>query len=209
MNNKPQAPATERNRDAILDVLRQEFAQASTVLEIGSGTGQHAVYFGDRMPWLEWQTSDRPDYHAGINAWIAESFVHNVRPPLDLDVERVKQLADSYDAVFSANTAHIMNFDAVICMFNLVGRSLRERGVFCLYGPFNLEGRFTSQSNEAFDRSLRSQDPGMGIRDLEALHGLGKENGLRLLRRYAMPANNMLLVWTKEQQTEGELNGES
>lgn len=203
------APATERNRDAILDVLRQEFAQVAKVLEIGSGTGQHAVYFGDRMPWLEWQTSDRSDNRAGINAWIAESSVRNVRPPLELDVEQVTQLADIYDAVFSANTAHIMSFDAVICMFAIVGRSLRESGVFCLYGPFNLEGNFTSQSNEAFDRSLRSQDPGMGIRDLESLQALGMENGLRMLRRYAMPANNMLLVWTKEQSTEGELNGES
>ncbi len=209
MNDKPTAPATDRNRDAILEVLRQEFEQVSSVLEIGSGTGQHAIYFGDKMPWLEWQTSDRSENHPGINAWVAESSLHNVRSALDLDVEKVTQLAEVYDAVFSANTAHIMSFDAVICMFAIVGRTLREGGVFCLYGPFKLDGDFTSPSNQAFDRSLRSQDPKMGIRDFETLLELGMENGLRTVRRYALPANNMLLVWRKEQQTEDVLNGES
>lgn len=203
------APATDRNRDAILDVLSEEFEQVSSVLEIGSGTGQHAVYFADKMPWIEWQTSDRPENHSGINAWVAESSLHNVRPPLDLDVEKVTQLAGVYDGVFSANTAHIMSFDAVVCMFAIVGRTLREGGVFCLYGPFKLDGDFTSPSNEAFDRSLRSQDPNMGIRDFETLLEFGTENGLRTVRRYAMPANNMLLVWRKEPQTESGLNGES
>ncbi|MGI9260619.1 MAG: DUF938 domain-containing protein [Woeseiaceae bacterium] len=198
---KPSAPATDRNRDAILEVLREELSEASSVLEIGSGTGQHAVYFGDRMPWLDWQTSDRAENHAGINAWIAESSFRNVRRPLDLDVRATTRLVDDYDAVFSANTAHIMSFAAVVCMFKIVARALRNGGVFCLYGPFNLDGKFTSPSNEAFDQSLRSQDPEMGIRDLESLQELGAENRLNLLRRYAMPANNLLLVWTKAHDT--------
>ncbi|MGI9205559.1 MAG: DUF938 domain-containing protein [Woeseiaceae bacterium] len=203
MSEKPSAPATERNRDAILEVLRDELREFSTVLEIGSGTGQHAVYFSDMMPWLDWQTSDRLVNHAGIDAWIAESSLRNVRRPLDLDVQAPSPLTEVYDAVFSANTAHIMSFAAVVCMFELVGRLLRLDGVFCLYGPFNLEGKFTSASNETFDRSLRSQDPNMGIRDLESLQELGRDNRMQLLRRYAMPANNMLLVWTRSDQSEG------
>lgn len=201
MLEKPSAPATDSNRDAILEVLREELSEASSVLEIGSGTGQHAVYFGDKMPWLDWQTSDRAENHAGINAWIAESSFRNVRRPLDLDVLATTRLAGVYDAVFSANTAHIMSFDAVVCMFMIVGRALQHGGVFCLYGPFNLGGKFTSPSNEAFDRSLRLQDPEMGIRDLESLQELGAEHGLQLIRRYAMPANNMLLVWKKVHHT--------
>lgn len=127
----------------------------------------------------------------------------NVRPPLDLDVQVESRLPNTYDAVFSANTAHIMSFAAVTCMFAIVGRVLRAGGVFCLYGPFNLGGKFTSASNEAFDGSLRRQDPEMGIRDLESLQELGLKNGLQMLRRYAMPANNMLVVWQKAEQTKG------
>lgn len=209
VNNKPAAPATDRNRDAILEVLLQELEGVSSVLEIGSGTGQHAVYFGGKMPWLEWQTSDRYENHQGINAWVAESLSSNVRPPLDLDVQKVTQLTDVYDAVFSANTSHIMSFDAVICMFAIVGRALQPGGAFCLYGPFNLDGDFTSTSNANFDRSLRSQDPKMGIRDLESLLELGVENGLQMRRRYAMPANNMMLVWRKERRIKGMQNDET
>ncbi len=197
MNEKPSAPATERNRDAILEVLREELSEISSVLEIGSGTGQHAVFFGASMPWLDWQTSDRSVNHAGISAWITESAVSNVRPPLDLDVQQAPKLPNTYAAVFSANTAHIMSFAAVTCMFAIVGRVLRSGGIFCLYGPFKLDGNFTSSSNEAFDSSLRQQDPQMGIRDLESLQELGQDNGLEMLRRYAMPANNMLVVWKK------------
>jgi SAM-dependent methyltransferase len=198
MNGKPEAPATDRNREAILAVLRIEFETAQSVLEIGSGTGQHAVYFGRELAWLQWQTSDRQANHDGINAWLADASLANVCPPLILDVEEVRNVPGNYDAVFSANTAHIMNFDAVTCMFGLVGDSLAASGCFCLYGPFNIDGEFTSASNKAFDQSLKSQDPRMGIRDLESLHALAAGSGLSHARSYAMPANNMLIVWRRD-----------
>lgn len=196
-NAGPHAPATERNRDSILEVLRNEFEHARSVLEIGSGTGQHAIFFGRELPWLAWQTSDREQNHDGIKAWLDGAALKNVLPPLSLDVEEVGEIPGGYDAVFSANTAHIMNFDAVKCMFTIVGSCLATKGCFCLYGPFKVDGDFTSESNEAFDISLKSQDPRMGIRELESLHELADDNGLRHDRSYAMPANNMLIVWRK------------
>lgn len=198
MTTRPDAPAARRNRDVILDLLLNEFQDARSVLEIGSGTGQHAIHFAAALSWLQWQTSDRKSNHEGINGWIASAGPANVQPPLDLDVLQTTELHGSYDSVFSANTAHIMSFAAVECMFELVGRILPTGGLFCLYGPFNLDGNFTSESNERFDHSLRSQDPEMGIRDLNDLDQIGKENGLAQVRRYAMPANNMLVVWQKQ-----------
>ncbi len=194
---KQSAPATERNRDAILGVLTREFRAATSVLEIGSGTGQHAVFFAESFPALRWQTSDRLENHAAINAWVEDAGLDNVLSPLEIDVLDVDSVAGHYDGIFSANTAHIMSFAAVIKMFGLVGRVLSDDGLFCLYGPFNLNGEFTSESNAAFDRSLKSQDASMGIRDLEAIVDLAGQNGMRELRRYTMPANNMLVVWQK------------
>lgn len=197
MNRKPEAPATDRNREPILEVLKSEFEHAQSVLEIGSGTGQHAVFFGPELPWLRWQTSDRPENHEGIQTWLLYASVTNVGGPLDLDVEQVDALPDNYDAVFSANTAHIMSFDAVVCMFRLVGKCLVSDGRFCLYGPFKMSGDFTSESNRTFDESLRARDPKMGIRELEDLHDLACVNKLTHIKSYAMPANNMLVVWQK------------
>jgi cyclopropane fatty-acyl-phospholipid synthase-like methyltransferase len=191
---RPDAPATARNRDAILAVLGDELQDRRSVLEIGSGTGQHAVYFGPRLPHLQWQTSDVADNHAGIAAWIDSTECANVLPPIDLDVLATTTLDGRFDAVFSANTAHIMSFAAVTAMFRLVGDVLTNEGIFCLYGPFNVDGQFTSESNARFDQSLRAQDPDMGIRDLADLEGLADASNLELARRYAMPSNNMLLV---------------
>jgi len=195
---KQSAPATERNRDAIHEVLEREYRDVNSVLEIGSGTGQHAVFFAEKFPNLVWQTSDRAENHPAINAWIADAPTDNVRSPLLIDVLHVDHVPGSYDAIFSANTAHIMSFPAVVRMFKLAGVILGSGGLFCLYGPFKLDGEFTSASNEAFDDALKSQDELMGIRDLEALDELAEGNGMRALRRYTMPANNMLIVWQKE-----------
>lgn len=197
MSEKPNAPATERNREAILQVLQTEFRDTKSVLEIGSGTGQHAVFLASELPHLTWQSSDRQINHAGINAWIAEARLENVLPPLALDVQDTETLSAAYDAVFSANTAHIMSFAAVECMFRIVGSCLAEEGVFCLYGPFNQDGTFSSPSNEQFDASLKAQDAAMGIRDLADLDALAKANGMRRIRLYAMPANNNIAVWQK------------
>jgi cyclopropane fatty-acyl-phospholipid synthase-like methyltransferase len=197
MREKPNSPATARNARPILEVIRYEFRDVETVLEIGSGTGQHAVTFADALIHLCWQTSDLEQNHTGISAWLDEAALPNTRAPLALDVLSDNRSHDTYDAVFSANTSHIMSFSAVESMFALVGRVLQQGGVFCLYGPFQRNGGHNSQSNAQFDRSLQERDAGMGIRDLEDLDELGAANRLARVRLYAMPANNYLAVWTK------------
>jgi cyclopropane fatty-acyl-phospholipid synthase-like methyltransferase len=195
MPAKPDAPATQRNSEPILEVLRLEFGHARTALEIGSGTGQHAVRFAAELPHLNWQTSDRTDRHDGIRAWIVDSQLPNLGLPIELDVLSWVDSGKRYDAVFSANTAHIMGIDAVAAMFRIVASVVNAQGVFCLYGPFNEGGRFTSDSNESFDQSLRAQDPQMGIRNIEELDDMAGRNGMQRVRTYAMPANNQLAVW--------------
>lgn len=202
MVERPFADATARNAEPILEVLRQEFRNCTDVLEIGSGTGQHAVRFATELRHLQWQTSDLDENHAGIRAWIVETGLPNVRAPLSLDVMTADPEAASYDAVYSSNTAHIMSFDAVIRMFAIVGKVLRPDGVFCLYGPIRKGGEFNTESNAAFDVNLRSRDATMGIRDLEALDGLAAEHGLQRTSLYAVPANNLVAVWHK---TEGAI----
>lgn len=198
MTERPSAPATERNREAILEILTDQFSSRSSVLEIGSGTGQHAVYFASRLPHLIWQTSDRVQNHAGINAWIDSAAESNVKRPLEIDVQSPPPIAASYEAVFSANTAHIMSAKAIEAMFELVGTALSAGGgIFCLYGPFNRSGEFTSESNARFDASLRSQDPLMGIRNLEDMDTLAEREGMQRHRLYAMPANNFVVIWRR------------
>ena len=199
MTNKPFAAAAERNARPILEVLRKEFARSRRILEIGSGTGQHAVYFGAELRHLTWQTSDLVQNHAGIRAWVDDAEFANVLAPLAVDVLNARLPAGSYDGVFAANTAHIMSLVAVERMFALAGHVLVAGGVFCLYGPFRQNATFDTESNAAFDRALRHQDPDMGIRDLEALDVFGAEQGLCRERLHAMPANNCLAVWIKSQ----------
>ena len=194
---KPNAPSALRNQNAILEVISGEFQDCKAVLEIGSGTGQHAIFFASQMSWLTWQTSDLVANHQGINAWLEDAALDNVKAPLVLDVEAPLQTDDKFDAVFSANTAHIMSIAAVESMFSTAGRCLIDGGRFCLYGPFNQNGTFTSDSNRDFDANLRSQDPAMGIRDLEILDGFAETNGLHRTSLYAMPANNMISIWSK------------
>lgn len=193
---KPCASAAVRNAAPILGVLRHELRDCSTVFEIGSGTAQHAVTFAAALPGLSWQTSDLAQSHAGMRAWIAEAGLANVLAPISFDVLSAELPPDRYDAVFSANTAHIMSYEAVCRMFELVGGMLQRPGVFCLYGPFSRGGAFSTASNDAFDASLRARNPAMGIRDLDDLEALAGENGMQLTRVYAMPANNLLVVWT-------------
>jgi len=196
MSEPPFAEYAARNTRPLLEVLRREFRAASDVLEIGSGTGQHAVAFGKELGHLLWHTSDLDENHAGIAAWIDQAGPDNVRAPLSLDVRNASLRPASFDAVFSANTAHIMGIDAVRAMFALVGDVLMAPGVFCLYGPFRVGGKFNAASNEAFDRSLRERRAGMGIRDLEVLDEFGTSSGLTRRRLYAMPSNNYVGVWT-------------
>jgi len=198
MQTRPHAPATRRNRDSILEVLTTEFETCSAVLEIGSGTGEHAVYFARHLPHLTWQPSDRPPNLAGISAWVDDAALENVPAPIPWDVLEGRWPRGAYDAVFSANTAHIMSERAVEAMFAASGSVLRDGGKFALYGPFNLGGKPTSESNRQFDESLRARDPAMGIRDLEWLDEIAMAADLRPCRRYAMPSNNMISVWRHE-----------
>lgn len=197
LTDKPFSQACENNKEPILSVLRRAFAGASRVLEIGSGTGQHAVYFAPRLPHLFWIPGDLEENHAGIKAWMEEYPSQNLAAPVVLDVREEAWAVDNVDAVFSANTAHIMHWPEVVRMFRGVSQLLPPGGVFVLYGPFNYAGRYTSDSNERFDTSLRARDPGMGIRDFEAIEELAVGGGMSLWEDVAMPANNRSLVWRK------------
>ena len=194
---KPFSPSCVENRVPILRVLQPRLSGRSRLLEIGSGTGQHAVYFAPELSHLHWQTSDCRDQHAGIQAWLEEAALPNVAPPLALDVLEDDWPDATFDAVFSANTAHIMSWSQVECFIHGVGRVLQTDGVLCLYGPFNYNGRYTSESNARFDSWLKSRDPLSGVRDFAALDELARTAGLVFKRDYAMPANNRTLVWSK------------
>lgn len=195
---KPYAESCDQNRDPILAVLREEFADCRTILEIGSGTGQHAVHFAQCLPHLQWQTSDQREYHPGIHAWLDEAGLPNTRPPLPLKMGHDPWPEQRYDGIFSANTVHIMSWPEVEQLFAGIGTALLPGGRFCLYGPFNYNGRFTSDSNARFDQWLKSRDPLSGVRDFEALDRLAQAAGMELLRDHAMPANNRILVWQKK-----------
>jgi len=192
---KPFSQACENNKGPILEVLRGAFAEARSVLEIGSGTGQHAAHMAAGLPHLVWQPSDLPQNHPGIASWIRG--VGNALPPVALDVNDADWPVSECDAVFSANTAHIMHWPSVVRMFEGIGRVLVPGGVFALYGPFRYGGEHTSASNARFDRSLRATDPGMGIRDFEAVDALAGACAMRLVEDHAMPANNRTLVWRR------------
>ncbi len=193
---KPFSQACENNKEPILGVLRNTFANASRVVEIGSGTGQHAVFFARHMPWLVWQTTDLPQHHAGIRCWL-EQGPDNALPPLALDVMSDDWPVASMEALFTANTLHIMSWEAVKGFFRGAGERMLAGGMMCVYGPFNYAGAFTSDSNASFDAWLRQRDPLGGIRDFEAVDLLASRAGFRLFADSAMPANNRLLCWQR------------
>lgn len=194
--DKPFSEACENNKGPILQVLRSAFQDRTAVLEIGSGTGQHAVFFAAALPHLSWQTSDLAANHQGIRRWLEDAGLANLQPPLDLNVTQ-PLWPTGFDAVFTANTTHIMPWTAVVAMFQRIGERLPPGGCFCQYGPFNYAGAYTSQSNARFDHWLRQQDPLRGIRDFEAVAALATEAGLKLEADHEMPANNRLLQWRK------------
>ena len=196
MSKLPFSDACERNKDPILEKLREHFAASTRVLEIGSGTGQHALHFAAALPQLVWQTSEVPGQLDAVRAWLAARGLPNVLAPIELDV-RGEWPAGSFDAIFSANTLHIMGWDGVCALFRGVARCLAPGGVLAIYGPFNYGGRHTSDSNAAFDDLLRRRDPASGIRDREAVEELARAAGLEPVADHAMPANNRLLVWTR------------
>jgi cyclopropane fatty-acyl-phospholipid synthase-like methyltransferase len=194
---KPHSPACERNQAPILAQLQLRLRHCQRVLEIASGTGQHAVYFASAMPHLLWQPSDLSVHHAGIKAWLDEAQLPNILPPLLLDVNQADWGVSPVDAVFNANTVHIVSWSAVCNLFAGVARVLVTHGIFCLYGPFNYGGAYTSASNAEFDSWLQARDIDSGIRDFEAICELATAHGLALQTDIAMPSNNRLLVFYK------------
>jgi cyclopropane fatty-acyl-phospholipid synthase-like methyltransferase len=191
---KPRSPACQRNREPILDVLREQFADRRHVLEIGSGTGEHAVHFAAALPQLTWQSSDRPENLPGIRAWLDDARLPNTPAPLEFDVGG-DWPAGPFDAVFSANTLHIMRWDEVQQLFARLPTILARDSVVVIYGPFNHGGRYSSESNAAFDRWLKERGEHMAIRDAEAVDALASQAGLQLVADIAMPANNRCRVW--------------
>lgn len=192
---KPFSQACENNKAPILAVLEAVFSKATRVLEIGSGTGQHAVHFAAGLPHLQWQTSDVPAHHEGINAWLNDAALPNLLPPVALQVGKDVFPASGYDAVYSANTAHIMFADEVALMMAGIAELLPAGGVFCQYGPFIYQGRFSSASNQAFHQSLLQRGLG-GYKSIEDLKRWAGPS-LVLGDIFDMPANNLCLIWTK------------
>jgi len=194
---KPFSESCEQNKDPILAVLKQELANIETVLEIGSGTGQHAVYFSTQLNHLHWITSDLQENHYAIQQWLDDATESNIEGPLLLDVNQSDWLDESVCAIYSANSAHIMSWPSVVNMMKGVAKTLRKGGIFCLYGPFNYKGDYTSDSNRNFDGWLKQRDADSGIREFEKLNYLAYENNMILKQDYEMPANNRLVVWVK------------
>lgn len=205
-SDKPFSAAAERNREPILDVLRQHFADRRRVLEIGSGTGQHAAHFAQALSPLVWQPTDRDENLDGIRSWCGEAALPNLRMPLTLDVNHPSdwttlraacELPDGYDAVYSANTLHIMSWLEVEKMFQCLPTVMSAHARLAIYGPFKLGGQHTSASNAAFDQALRAAVPHRGIRDLETIDRLAIEAGLTLLEDRPLPANNRCVIWQR------------
>jgi len=198
---KPYSESCEQNQVPIFEILRETLANQRRVLEIASGTGQHAVYFGRALPHLIWQTSELVQNHAGILAWLNESKLPNVLPPVAIDVNDDRWPIEIVDTVFNANTVHIISWSEVERMFAGIARILSTGGILCLYGPYNYKGKFTSESNAHFDVWLKSRNKNSGVRDFEAINRLAETYGLFLLRDVAMPSNNRTLVWQRAPNT--------
>jgi SAM-dependent methyltransferase len=202
MMSRRDAPATHRNRDPILEVLARWLTDPARVLEIASGTGQHAIYFARFLSHVSWQPSDAdPDALASIGSWIADEGPSNVANPIELDASAAtwptEVGAHSFDAIFNANMIHISPWRVAEGLFEGAGRVLCDEGVVFLYGPFFERGRAAAPSNIAFDEDLRRRNPEWGIRHLEAIEDLARRAGLGLVEKNEMPANNKLIVFRK------------
>jgi len=194
----PFSAACDRNKDPILEVLRVRFADRTQVLEIGSGTGQHAVHFARALNHLTWHPTEQLSYLQDLNERVKLEGPHNLRTPTLLDVRQALWPLRNVDAVFTSNTLHIMSWPEVLALFRGVGGVLAPGGVLGVYGPFRYQGRYTSDSNKEFDRMLQERDPDSGLRDIEDVTVLAGQYGLRLDADHDLPANNRLLIFTKE-----------
>lgn len=194
-NEKPNSPSCERNRDPILAVLEAYFSGRRRVLEIGSGTGQHAVHFAAAMPQWQWQCSDVSENLPGIRQWLDEAALPNTPEPIEFDVARDDWPSERYDAVFSANSLHIMSWSEVLALFRGLQNVLEADARVVVYGPFSDNGQFSSDSNAQFDQWLKARAQHMGIRDQSAVEALATTAGLELIAAVPMPANNRCLIW--------------
>ena len=194
--NKPFSQACENNKSPILSLLVKAFSKSKTVLEVGSGSGQHAVYFAPNMTWLSWQTSDMLINHQGISQWLQDYPAGNLLHPIELDLNHPWPI-EKVDAIYTANTLHIVSWSLVQAFFKGVSQHLNTQGKLCIYGPFNYHGKYSSESNAGFDVWLKERDSESAIRDIEAITALAEKAGLLLDHDHAMPANNRLLVFTK------------
>lgn len=192
--NRPYASASEQNKQVIFDAIEKYLE--GRILEIGSGTGQHAVFFAEQNPGLVWQTSDLAGNLAGIASWIKESGLTNLPAPIELDVLG-EWPTQHFDLVYSANTFHIMDQEMVAQCIHEVGECLEPGGLFAVYGPFNYGGEYTAPSNARFDQFLKARDPASGIKDFDWLDPLATCAGLNLLEDIDMPANNRTIIWQK------------
>lgn len=197
MTQKPYSQSCENNKSPILEVIREVFKKSVVVWEIGSGTGQHACYFASQLPHLIWQPTDVIENLAGIKLWHNDASLDNLNEPLLLDVTQTVWPCEFLDALFTANTLHIMSWQEVTTLFERLGYYLSRNALLCIYGPFNYLGRFTSESNAQFDQWLKERNPHSGIRDFESVVALAANQGLSLLKDFMMPANNRLLVFQK------------
>lgn len=195
--DKPFSQACENNKGPILEVLRKHLKAPGRLLEIGSGTGQHAAWLAPRLPHIHWQPSDLPDALPGIGQWLAEAEGGDIARPLVLDV-RGRWPDGPYDYLFTANTFHIMSADAVAHCIEAGAARLRPGGLFLIYGPFRYRGEYTSESNRRFDEHLRHRNPHSGIRDHEWIVTQMARQGLSPLRDHDMPANNRTLVFLRD-----------
>lgn len=197
MTNKPFSQACENNKAPILEIIRRVFTQPCHVWEIGSGTGQHACYFAKHLPHLQWHPTDRAENIAGIHLWQQEANLPNLHPARILNVTDFRWPCTAIEVLFTANTLHIMSEEEVHIMFKQLKNTLSAQAKFCIYGPFNYQGNYTSQSNAQFDRWLKNQHPLSGIRDFETVVALALKSDIHLIEDVDMPANNRLLIFQK------------
>jgi hypothetical protein len=194
---KPFSQSCENNKQPILQVIQSVFNKPVTVWEIGSGTGQHACYFAQNLPHITWQTTDREENRQGLDKWIEEANLINLPKSLKLNVTNKIWPCQQIEALFTANTLHIMHWQDVENLFSRLKNYLSKKTVVCICGPFNYNGQYTSPSNEEFNQWLKMRDPESGIRDFEAIERLAKTAELMLKNDHQMPANNRLLIFQK------------
>lgn len=200
--NKPFSEACEINKEPILQVLKQYFEKPGQVLEIGAGTGQHAIHFAANLAHLNWCSSDRAENLPGIQLWFNEVELTNLKTPVEIDVCHHQWSDDPVDYVYSANTVHIMSWAQVECLFEFLASAMKPAAIFVLYGPFSYNGKHVSESNIRFDQWLKARDPLSGVRDVEALEKLAAVHHMQLLADVEMPINNRSLIWQKQNEIE-------